>query len=67
MTLTITQDVPTGKDKNVFYAKKGDKVELITDSHSPALIVSLNGERIPVHVDKTNYYDKRRETEPGII
>ena len=55
MTLTITQDVPTGKDKNVFYARRGDKVDLVTDSHYPALIVSIKGQRIPVHVDKTNY------------
>lgn len=58
MDLTITSDVQTGKDKNAFYARKGDKVELVTDSHYPALIVSLKGERIPVHADKTDYHDR---------
>jgi len=65
MTLTVTSDVPTGKDKKVFYARKGDKVELLTDSHYPVLIVSRKGERIPVHVDKTDYHDRndRRHTK----
>lgn len=58
MELILNDDVPTGNPKTgkVYYAKKGDKVILITDSHYPVLIVSdLKGDRFPVLVTKTNY------------
>lgn len=58
MELILKEDIPTGNPKTgkVYYAKKGDKVILVTDSHHPVLIVSdLKGDRFPVFVTKTNY------------
>lgn len=36
------------------YARKGDVCEVITSEHHPVLILELNGNRFPSHVDKTS-------------
>lgn len=59
MTLTLNQDVLSGK--NVLYARKGEKVELISDEHYPVLLVrNERGESFPVRETGTDYREQKK-------
>lgn len=61
MTLTLNQDVIG--HKNTLYARKGEKVELISDVHYPVLLVRSKdtGESFPVRFTGTDYEEQKKK------
>lgn len=60
--ITINEDLHAGKKdsagKAIIYAKKGDKVKLISDRDEALIVQSSNGNKFSVAKIKTDYANK---------